>query len=94
VVAMPIHGAYAESLCLPQRELILVPSGLDAAEAVSLVVNYIAAYHDASFRQGQTGPTRGDSRRGGRGRYALLQLGHLAGLEMYGTCTPSRRSNA
>jgi NADPH:quinone reductase len=51
VAALPIHGAYAEFVCLPQRELVPVPSGLDAAEAVSLVLNYITAYQDAaSFR--------------------------------------------
>jgi NADPH2:quinone reductase len=42
--ALPIHGAYAEFVCLPQHELIPVPPGLDAAEAVSLVLNYITAY--------------------------------------------------
>ena len=44
VAALPISGAYAEFVCLPQRELVPVPSGLDAAEAVSLVLNYITAY--------------------------------------------------
>ena len=44
VAAMPIHGAYTEFICLPQSELVPVPSGLDAAEAVSLVLNYITAY--------------------------------------------------
>ncbi len=44
VAAMPIHGAYAEFVCLPQRELVPKPSGLDAAETVSLVLNYITAY--------------------------------------------------
>jgi len=44
VTALPIHGAYAEFVCLPQGELVLVPQGLDAAEAVSLVLNYITAY--------------------------------------------------
>ena len=44
VAAMPISGAYAEFVCLPQRELVPVPSGLDAAEAVSLILNYITAY--------------------------------------------------
>jgi hypothetical protein len=44
VAAMPIHGAYAEFVCLLQRELIPVPSGLDAAEVVSLVLNYVTAY--------------------------------------------------
>jgi NADPH2:quinone reductase len=27
VAAMPIHGAYAEFVCLPQRELVPVPPG-------------------------------------------------------------------
>src|SRR3954453_943798 len=44
VAAMPIHGAYTEFMCLPQRELVPVPSGLDAAETVSLILNYITAY--------------------------------------------------
>src|SRR5262249_19037460 len=34
VAALPISGAYAEFVCLQQRELIPVPSGVDAAEAV------------------------------------------------------------
>jgi D-arabinose 1-dehydrogenase-like Zn-dependent alcohol dehydrogenase len=57
VAALPIHGAYAEFVCLPQRELVPVPSGLDAAEAVSLVLNYITAYQmlhrSAKVRSGQ-----------------------------------------
>ncbi len=57
VAAMPIHGAYAEFVCLPQHELIPVPFGLDAAEAVSLVLNYITAYqmlhHFAKLKPGQ-----------------------------------------
>src|SRR5512146_606746 len=44
VTAMPISGAYTEFICLPQRELVPVPPGLDAGEAVSLVLNYITAY--------------------------------------------------
>src|SRR5438132_7138564 len=40
VAALPIRGAYAEFVCLLQGELVPVPSGLDAAEAVSLVLNY------------------------------------------------------
>src|SRR5512143_404316 len=39
VAAMPIHGAYAEFVCLPWPELVPVPPGLDAAETVSLVLN-------------------------------------------------------
>jgi NADPH2:quinone reductase len=44
VAALPISSAYAEFVCLPQRELVPVPSGLGAAEAVSLVFNYVTAY--------------------------------------------------
>ena len=88
VAAMPIHGAYAEYLCLPQRELVPVPAGLDAAEAVSLILNYITAYqmlhHSAKVKPGQLVLFHGAS--GGVGT-ALLQLGRLAGLEMYGTCS-------
>src|SRR5262245_36197347 len=38
VAAMPISGAYAEFVCLAQRELVPVPSGLENAEAVALVL--------------------------------------------------------
>jgi NADPH:quinone reductase len=86
VAAMPIHGAYAEFVCLPQRELVPVPSGLDVAEAVSLILNYITAYQmmhrSAKVRSGQRVLIHGAT--GGVGT-ALMQLGHLAGLEMYGT---------
>ena len=88
VAAMPISGAYAEFVCLPERELVSVPSGLDAAEGVSLILNYITAYqmlhHSAKVRSGQRVLIHGAS--GGVGT-ALLQLGRLAGLEMYGTCS-------
>jgi len=88
IAALPISGAYAEFVCLPQRELVPVPSGLDAAEAVSLVVNYITAYQmlhrSAKVRSGQRVLIHGAA--GGVGT-ALLQLGCLAGLEMYGTCS-------
>lgn len=88
VAALPIHGAYAKFICLPQRELVPVPHGLDAAEAVSLVLNYITAYQmlhrSAKVKPGQRVLIHGAS--GGVGT-ALLQLGRLAGLEMYGTCS-------
>ncbi len=44
VAAMPIHGCYAQYLCVPHRKVVPVPAGLDAAEAVSVVLNYITAY--------------------------------------------------
>jgi NADPH2:quinone reductase len=88
IAAMPIRGAYSEFVCLPQRELVPVPSELDTAEAVSLVLNYITAYqmlhHSAKVRPGQRALIHGAA--GGVGS-ALLQLGRFARLEMYGTCS-------
>ena len=88
VAALPISGAYAECVCLPQRELVPAPSGIDPAEAVSLVLNYVTAYQmlhrSAKVRPGQRVLIHGAA--GGVGT-ALLQLGRLAELEMYGTCS-------
>ena len=88
IAAMPISGAYAEFVCLPERELVPVPSGLDSAEAVSLVLNYVTAYQmlhrSAAVGAGQRVLVHGAA--GGVGT-ALLQLGRLAGLELYGTCS-------
>src|SRR5512145_3287273 len=82
IAALPISGAYAEFVCLPQRELVPVPSGLDPAEAVSVILNYITAYQmmhrSAKVQSGQRVLIHGAS--GGVGT-ALLQLGRLAGLE-------------
>src|SRR5689334_14391754 len=86
VAAMPISGAYTEFICLPLSELVPVPLGLDAAEAVSLILNYVTAYQmlhrSAKVKAGQQVLVHGAS--GGVGT-ALLQLGSLAGLKVYGT---------
>jgi len=91
VAAMPISGAYAEYVCLPQHKLVPVPPGLDPAEAVSLILNYITAYQmlhrSASMRTGERALIHGAS--GGVGT-ALLQLGKLAELKMWGSCSPRR----
>jgi NADPH2:quinone reductase len=88
IAALPIRGAYAEFVCLGQRELVPVPTEVDPAEAVCLVLNYGTAYQmlhrSAKVRPGQRVLIHGAA--GGVGS-ALLQLGRLAGLEMYGTCS-------
>jgi NADPH2:quinone reductase len=88
VFALPIHGAYAEFVCLPRDELVPVPKGLDPGEAVSLGLNYVTAYQmlhrSAKVKRGQRVLIHGAA--GGVGS-ALLQLGRLAGLEMYATCS-------
>jgi NADPH2:quinone reductase len=66
---------------------------LDAGEAVCLILNYITAYQmlhrSAKVRPGQRVLIHAAA--GGVGS-ALLQLGRLAGLEMYGTCSSQRAS--
>ena len=88
VVAMPISGCYAQYVCLPARKFIPAPGGLDPAETVALILNYITAYQmlhrSAKIKPGQRVLIHGAS--GGVGT-ALLQLGRLAGVEMYGTCS-------
>jgi NADPH2:quinone reductase len=88
VFALPIHGAYAEFVCLPMAELVPVPKGLDPGEAVSLGLNYVTAYQmmhrSAKVKPGERVLVHGAA--GGVGS-ALLQLGRVAGLEMYGTCS-------
>jgi NADPH:quinone reductase-like Zn-dependent oxidoreductase len=91
VAALPIVGGYAQYLCLPPNQLVSVPSGLDPAEAVSVVLNYITAYQMlhrcAHIKSGESILVHGAA--GGVGT-ALLQLGSMLGLDMYGTCSLSK----
>ncbi len=81
-------GGYAELICLPAGDLVPVPSGVEPAEAVCLVTNYLTAHmalhRVAHVRSGERILVHGAA--GGVGT-ALLQLGKLAGLEMYGTAS-------
>jgi NADPH2:quinone reductase len=88
VAGYPRGGGYAEFICQPTDELVPVPSGVDPTEAVCLVVNYLTAHmllhHTAGMRSGERVLVQGAA--GGTGS-ALLELGRLAGLEMYGTAS-------
>lgn len=90
VAAMPIHGAYAEFICLKPDALVPVPPGVDPAAVVSLILNYVTAYQMlhrcAKVAAGQKALVHGAA--GGVGS-ALLQLGRLSKLELYGTCSSS-----
>jgi len=91
VTAMTMIGGYAQYLCIPASELIRVPEGVDPAEAVSLVLNYATAHQlihrIADLRPEQSVLIHGAA--GGVGT-ALLELGQLAGLKMYGTASRSK----
>jgi len=87
-LSLGVGGGYAELVCLPARELVPLPSGVDPVEAVCLVINYLTAYsalHEtARVRRGERILVQGAA--GGVGT-ALLDLGRLAGLEVYGTAS-------
>ena len=80
-------GGYTEFICLPAGDLVPVPEGVDSAEAVCLVVNYLTAdlaVQTAGVQSGERILVQGAA--GGVGT-ALLEIGKLAGLEMYGTAS-------
>lgn len=87
--SLGVGGGYAEFVCLPANELVRVPEGIDPAEAVCLVINYLTAHMalhtTACVRTGERVLIHGAA--GGVGT-ALLDLGRLSDLEMYATASP------
>jgi len=88
VAALTMIGGYSRYTVVPAGRLVPVPDGLDPAEAVSLVLNYVTAYQMlhrvAKLRERQRVLIHAAA--GGVGT-AALQLGKLAGLEMFGTAS-------
>lgn len=88
VAGNPRGGGYAKYICLPAEEIVLVPPGVDPAQAVCLVTNYLTAYmllhSTAHVQSGERVLVHGAA--GGTGS-ALVELGKLAGLEVYGTAS-------
>jgi len=91
VAALPARGGYAEYINIAATELVPVPDDLDPAEAVCMVLNYVTAYQllhrAAHVEKGQRILIHGAA--GGVGT-ALLQLGRLAEVEMYGTASKGK----
>lgn len=91
VADMTIIGAYSDYLCLPASRLTAVPDGLDSAEAVSLILSYVTAYQMlhrlAKVEAGQSLLVHGA---GGAVGTALIQLGSILNLEMFGTASHSK----
>jgi NADPH:quinone reductase-like Zn-dependent oxidoreductase len=81
-------GSYTEYLCIPADRAVAVPAGVDPALAVCVVANYLTAHvmmhQGAKVKQGESILVHGAA--GGTGT-ALLELGALAGLKMYGTAS-------
>src|SRR5262252_1748649 len=88
VAALTFYGSYSQYIVLPVQELYPVPTGVDPAEAVTVAFNYVAAYQMlhrvAHVAKDQRILVHGAA--GGLGT-AFLELGRMAGLEMYGTAS-------
>ena len=86
VADMTVLGSNAAYRTLRARDLTRVPAGVDAAEAAALILSWTTAYQllhrAAHVRQGQRVLVHGAAGAVGQ---ALLTLGKMAGLELWGT---------
>jgi NADPH2:quinone reductase len=93
VGALTVWGGYAERVCLPEANAVEVPEDLDPAEVVSLVFPYMTAYQmlhrTARVKSGETVLVHGAA---GRVGTAVLELGALAGVRVYGTASARDRA--
>jgi NADPH:quinone reductase-like Zn-dependent oxidoreductase len=91
VAGLPIFGTNAQFIDIRPTELVPVPPALDPAEALCVVFNYMTSYQ-MMVRSAHVQPSQQilvHSAAGGIGT-ALLQLGRLMHLEMYGTASPTK----
>jgi NADPH:quinone reductase-like Zn-dependent oxidoreductase len=88
VVSLTKIGGYAEFICLPENALIPVPADLDPIAVCSLPLSYVTAYQ-LLHRVAKVPPDKQILIHGAGGAVgiALLQLGKLLKLEMYGTAS-------
>ena len=93
VAALTADGGYAERVCVPEAEAVEVPENLDPAAVVGLVLTYTTAYQVlhrmAQVKSGESLLVHGAA---GRVGTAALELGAVAGLRMYGTCSAKDRA--
>ena len=93
VGVLTVWGANAERVCVPEVYAVAVPEDLDPAEVVSLVFPYMTAYQ-LLHRTAQAKPGESVLVHGAAGRVgtAILELGALAGLRLYGTAAGRDRA--
>jgi NADPH:quinone reductase-like Zn-dependent oxidoreductase len=91
--ALTVWGADAERVCVPESGAVDVPEDLDPAEVLSLLFPYMTAYQvlhrTAKAKSGETVLVHGAA---GRVGVAALELGAVAGLRLYGTCSARDRA--
>jgi NADPH:quinone reductase-like Zn-dependent oxidoreductase len=90
---LTVWGADAERVCVLEANAVEVPKDLDPAEVMSLVFTHMTAYQllhrTAKVKSGETVLAHGAA---GRVGTAVLELGAVAGLRMYGTASERDRA--
>ena len=90
---LTVWGADAEHVCVLEENAVEVPEDLDPAEVMGLLFTHMTAYQllhrTAKVRGGETVLVHGAA---GRVGTAVLELGAVAGLRMYGTASARDRA--
>jgi len=91
--ALTVWGADADRVCVPESGAVDVPEDLDPGEVLSLLFPYMTAYQvlhrTAKAQAGETVLVHGAA---GRVGVAALELGSVAGLRLFGTCSSRDRT--
>ena len=94
VGALTAFGGYSEFITLKPEHLVKVPKSVDSAEAAAVILNYTTAYQMltrvAKVKKGNKVLITGAS--GGVGS-ALLDLGKMFKLELYGTASVQKHES-
>ncbi|MFA9388313.1 MAG: medium chain dehydrogenase/reductase family protein [Prolixibacteraceae bacterium] len=93
IAELTVIGSYSEYICLDAKTLVPVPDGLNDAESLSLILSYLTAYQmlyrSAKIQPGQTILVHACS---GAVGIAMLQLGKLLNLKIYGTASKGKHN--
>lgn len=91
VADMPVIGGYSQYLLRPASRLVPVPDGVDPVQAVCLPLSFLTAYQMltrvAGLKAGDSIMIHGAS---GATGSAMLALGQLLGLRLYGSAHPRK----
>jgi len=86
--ALTVWGADAERVCVPEANAVEVPEDIDPGQILSLVFTYMTAYQmlhrTARVHSGETVLVHGAA---GRVGTAALELGAVARVRLFGTCS-------
>ncbi len=91
VADMPVIGGYTQFLCVAADRVIAAPAGLDPVQAVAMILSYTTAWQMLTrIRDIPPGSTCLVHAAGGAVGTALLELGRLRGLKMFGTASAAK----